>query len=207
MCSEQYHCDRCFVSSHNTKTRTVLQESEAIEIFLLRPLSSELHETPCSELVGKRYGVSSKTIRDIWVGRTWYRTTHHLDPTRIDSTERLARHPGRPKGSKDSRPRVCKVRNGAPRDNSRASQISMQPDTINVRMIRQAMPDLCVKPVVQTSNSVFPDIVSMAKKAASVHGPDTLHPFESATSQAVERLNVEEQASFFDPFHDDWQHW
>ena len=83
----------------------------------------------------------------------------------------------------------------------------MQPDTIHVRMIRQAMPDLCVKPVVQTSNSVFPDIVSMAKKAASVHGPDTLHPFESATSQAVERLNVEEQASFFDPFHDDWQHW
>ena len=187
------------------KTRTVLQESEAIEIFLLRPLSSELHETPCSELVGKRYGVSSKTIRDIWVGRTWYRTTHHLDPTRMDSTERLARHPGRPKGSKDSRPRISKAQkeHGARRFTACASKKSKQPDTINVMMIRQAMPDLCVKPVVQTSETAFPD----TPNAASVNGPYSSDAFESATSQAVERLNVKVQASFVDPFHDDWQHW
>ena len=203
----QYDGDRCFASSHITKARAVLQKPEVIEIFLLRPLASELNETPCSELVGKRYGVSPKTIRDIWVGRTWYRTTHHLDPTRIDSTERLARHPGRPKGSKDSRPRVSKVRNGAPRVTSRASKKSKQPDTINMRMICQAMPDLCVKPVVQTSNSVFPDIFSVAQKAASVHGPDNLEAFESAKSQAVEKENVKVQPSFVDPFHDDWQHW
>jgi hypothetical protein len=29
------------------------------------------------------FGVSEKTIRDIWVGRTWKAETRHLDPFRL----------------------------------------------------------------------------------------------------------------------------
>ena len=51
------------------------------------------------------YNVSEKTIRDIWKGRTWFRDTLHLDAARADLADRLQRRPGRPRGSKDVRPR------------------------------------------------------------------------------------------------------
>jgi hypothetical protein len=35
-----------------------------------------------SSKVSRMYGVSEKTIRDIWVGRTWKAETRHLDPLR-----------------------------------------------------------------------------------------------------------------------------
>ena len=51
--------------------------------------------------------MNEKTVRDIWNGRTWIRETFHL---RVDSagaamSGRLQRRPGRPRGSKDTRPR------------------------------------------------------------------------------------------------------
>ncbi len=51
--------------------------------------------------IARTYGVSEKTVRDIWKGRTWSKETWHLDTARIVSIKR----PGRPKGCKDTRPR------------------------------------------------------------------------------------------------------
>ena len=51
--------------------------------------------------IAKEYGVTEKTIRDIWTGRTWFRETLHLEPSREKIAERLTRQLGRPKGSKD----------------------------------------------------------------------------------------------------------
>jgi hypothetical protein len=51
-----------------------------------------------------RYGVSEKTIRDIWTGRTWSRETYHKGAARFPQCNRL----GRPKGRLDSKPRKRK---------------------------------------------------------------------------------------------------
>ena len=58
--------------------------------------------------VGELYGVSSKTVRDIWMGRTWYRETFFLEPNRADATEKFMRRIGRPKGAKDKASRKLK---------------------------------------------------------------------------------------------------
>ena len=55
------------------------------------------------------YGVSIKTVRDIRVGRTWYRATCHLDASEPPAIERLAKKLGRPKGTKDSGQRIKKI--------------------------------------------------------------------------------------------------
>ena len=52
--------------------------------------------------------MSVKTIRDIWVGRTWYRETYHLDPSKAPVIDRLMKKAGRPKGVRDSKPRAKK---------------------------------------------------------------------------------------------------
>ena len=81
------------------KTRTVLTERQVQEIFIAKLLneSSEGHKTRQSAAsLARKYGVSDKTIRDIWTGRTWFRELMHLDPARKDMAERL-RFPGRPK--------------------------------------------------------------------------------------------------------------
>eukprot|EP00960_Hanusia_phi_P066458 766401-Hanusia_phi.AAC.2 len=67
-------------------------------------------KTAKSEEVAKDFGVTAKAIRDIWNRRTWWNVTQVL----WTEEERLhhertwkpsARLPGRPRGSKDSKPR------------------------------------------------------------------------------------------------------
>ena len=87
--------------------RKVLSKDNVIEIYKLRPDGSQNNKMRIlsATRVARQYGVSSKTIRDIWVCRTWYRETFHLDPSRSDAAERLMRRTGRPQGAKDSKPR------------------------------------------------------------------------------------------------------
>ena len=96
-------------SSHQP-IRTILSKAQVLEIFRLKARSSPKGTRLCSAItsatVAKWYGVCSKTVRDIWMGRTWYRATHPLEPGRVDSKERLSKQPGRPRGAKDSRPRT-----------------------------------------------------------------------------------------------------
>ena len=70
-----------------------ITEAAAVLIFADRT-------TPAA-LLGKKYGVSGKAIRDIWMGRTWAYTTgvRSCQPKR-----------GRPLGSKDVGPRLLKKR-------------------------------------------------------------------------------------------------
>ena len=50
--------------------RRILTNEEAVEIFLLKPARNDGDEV--FGPVAKRFGVSAKTIKDIWSGRTWY---------------------------------------------------------------------------------------------------------------------------------------
>ena len=68
---------------HPSSKRQQLSGKEAVEIFQMRPRSGK--DKPLrrgSKLLCKtiapEYGVSAKTIRDIWSGRTWLNATEHL---------------------------------------------------------------------------------------------------------------------------------
>jgi hypothetical protein len=81
------------------KTRAKLSVEQVISIYQIK---HTLH--PASK-VGLFFGVSEKTVRDIWRGRTWTNETWHLDTSRIVVQKSI----GRPKGARDSRPRICRT--------------------------------------------------------------------------------------------------
>jgi hypothetical protein len=84
------------------KPRAILTREQAIEIFKCRPNDKSVRALASSAAVAHKYGVSEKTVRDIWNGRTWHSETLPMDPTR--PARRIA-PPGRPPGRKDSAPR------------------------------------------------------------------------------------------------------
>ena len=85
----------CYVLS---KPRARLAANDAVDIFVLK--QSGVQATK----VARNYGVSEKAVRDIWTARTWARETWHLDQSR----ELELKKAGRPRGSRDSRPRQTK---------------------------------------------------------------------------------------------------
>ena len=87
-------------------SRKGLTKEQAKEIFRLKFSLYTQGIDPIS--VSKQYKISTKTVHDIWSGRTWYRETLELDPFRPDAQERLRKKVGRPRGAKDSKPRTCK---------------------------------------------------------------------------------------------------
>ena len=91
-----------FQSEHfpksTTKPHARLTVSDVINIFNSKKSSIQ------ATRVANMYGVSEKAIRDIWTARTWARETWHLEPSRT----LVLKQAGRPRGSKDSRPRQQK---------------------------------------------------------------------------------------------------
>ena len=85
-------------SQHRCKPRARLTEDRVLEIFKLKDSSKS------ASLLGALHGVSEKTVRDIWTGRTWSMETQHLDTSRPI----VIKIAGRPKGSMDSKPRKQK---------------------------------------------------------------------------------------------------
>jgi hypothetical protein len=77
------------------RTHAILTAEQAIEIFKIGNDFWGKRRRPARD-VGKAYGVSDKAVRDIWNGRTWYKETMHLDPSRSSMPMRL-RIPGRPR--------------------------------------------------------------------------------------------------------------
>jgi hypothetical protein len=90
--------------------RAILTDEQAQQIFRYKPAPEDKTRKRAAAL-SKIYGVSVKTIRDIWSGRTWYRATCHLDQSKPLAPERLQKKAGRPKGAKDSKPRAKKSPN------------------------------------------------------------------------------------------------
>ena len=85
--------------SRASKPRAKLSEAQVLTIFHAR--TSAL----TAPNVAMVFGVSDKTVRDIWKGRTWSRETWHLDKSRSLQIKEL----GRPKGSRDTKPRTKRV--------------------------------------------------------------------------------------------------
>ena len=88
--------------------RTVLTDIQARNIFEMKSFHFAGQRGSTSK-IAQTYGVSPKTIRDIWAGRTWYRATYTLDRSKPASVERLQTKIGRPLGAKDQQPRRSKI--------------------------------------------------------------------------------------------------
>jgi hypothetical protein len=82
------------------KSRCVLSASQASEIYQLNFMASTSASDPSSTgqevsysiLLGAQYGVSSKTIRDIWNRKTWIHVTEPLFNQKQASPSRFAYH-------------------------------------------------------------------------------------------------------------------
>jgi hypothetical protein len=123
------HLDHLDPSGHNQARikrhgRAILTNEQAQAIFRHKPTASTKDRSKASVL-SRIYGVSIKAVRDIWVGRTWYRATFHMDHSKPFSPERLEKKAGRPSGCKDSVPRARKI----PSDPRQKAQVSSENTT------------------------------------------------------------------------------
>ena len=67
----------------SSSKRQQLSDQEAVEIFQMRPrpkkgMPLQRGSMLQCKIIAPKYGVSAKTIRDIWSGRTWLHATQHL---------------------------------------------------------------------------------------------------------------------------------
>ena len=85
-----------------SKPRAILSDAQAVEIYQIRLVASFTHIRLSPVQMASSYGVSEKTVRDIWKGRTWARETFHLDPERKLVIKNKS---GRPRRSQDSKKR------------------------------------------------------------------------------------------------------
>jgi hypothetical protein len=87
----------------SNRSRVILSKSVAREIFAVKnSLGLETIHKASIRLAAK-YHISSKAIRDIWKGRSWLNATFDLWGVEDRPARRII---GRPKGKKDSKPRV-----------------------------------------------------------------------------------------------------
>lgn len=94
------------------KGRAILTDEKAQEIFA-RKSDTWTNDKDAAAAIASEYGVSVKTVRDIWIGRTWYRSTYHLDAANPPALERLLKKIGRPKGARDKKPRAIGTASGS----------------------------------------------------------------------------------------------
>ena len=98
---------RTLLSLEACKTRAILTAEQAILIFQIMQSHGGIQSIQSGRLrpsaVARAFGVSEKTVRDIWKGRTWLRETMHLDPARFVTAAARLRPPGRPRGSRSLR--------------------------------------------------------------------------------------------------------
>ena len=191
-------------------SRNVLTAIQAMDIFRLKAesalgLKSDAIPRSNAKRVAKLYGISSKTVKDIWMGKTWYRATHFLDPNRADAIQRLGKRPGRPKGAKDRKPRRLSSKSGqrtSSKETVIASDTTLQPKR----------PD-------QNHSGVFhtlchPDRSSGAERLAGNDGirdvfcaSTHLQLHRAITNDAFDSHLKATNQSFDDPFHNDWPFW
>ena len=186
-------CD--YLHSISRHGRAILAMDQAQDIFRYKSVSFAKERDKAAILAGV-YGVSVKTIRDIWVGRTWYRATFHLHPRRPFTPERLQKRAGRPKGAKDSFPRS--------RKHSLATGSSHFPTPI-----------LC-----NTSSSEGPEQKERFHVQHEAREPDAgCEPSVECTAALAQEQDAHPAsrwldfptelpaADFKDPFHADWSRW
>ena len=190
-----FHFDCCISMAHTSQSNTVLSVPQVLDIFKLKTDKHARFTGPngvlSAKLVGQYYNVSTKTVRDIWNSRTWYRETHHLEPSRSDAKERLSKRPGRPKGSKDRKPRVRKM-----------FSLSSHADFVDPGQLQPVNMGI-INDLASQQNIVY-ESCSAVSWTNATSNPRT---DDSAPSWAAIVDACAAGPNFGDPFHDDWKHW
>ena len=174
-----------------SRSRNILSREQAIEIFRLK---SNLRSIGLrTSLIAEQYGVSAKTIRDIWIGRTWYRDTYPLETSRSDALERFTRKIGRPAGARDLKPRAKRQ----DKERESAEGPTQSTESIIIQQVHQ-QGDHCL------SLAGFNPILSKQGRAQQQgQGEDISALWEAPKNSTFTGQTTE----FSDPFHDDWPYW
>jgi hypothetical protein len=186
------------VFRHNTtipsKARSVLSNRQATEIFLFKagnPTNLICGYVPNAKTVALSYGVSEKAVRDIWKGRTWSKLTSTLHihfPLAFKKA-------GRPKGSKDSAPRI-KGQKSEMQESSNVMQGAIRPCDIP-RFHRNTEP---ISPQLSLPALWLKKAACNATRLPLVDPPQTIDLVIFEWAERAASLVA-------DPFHDDWQNW
>ena len=202
-----------FVGLSKMRPRAVLDPQQVLNIFRLRPSANAAASTAAA--VGVRFGVNEKTVRDIWVGRTWRHATIQL-LTRDEALPAQYHPPkslGRPKGSKDRTPRKrsdCNrlsthflKRSEAQPLHHAATFDNPAPATHSLKdQFESTMPELLES---QKSDSVFDDRQCLHSVASTSVGFDTC-PIDTVLYKWNMQPSILKSSSVasIDPFANDW---
>ena len=208
------------------RPRAVLNIQQAIEIFTLRPNSDSQSLTAAG--VGLRFGVNEKTVRDIWAGRTWSHATIHLlaSDEPLPSKYRAPLRLGRPKGSRDTKPRKRRELSGevqnlecgkvpiSPNSSEQSDESSSKaiPDSLidvgsecsRASATSDNQPSIPIKPC---SNECFVSAMNSVCATQAVTRCSSILSSIDATLYAWEQercCSAETSRVFIDPFSKDW---
>jgi hypothetical protein len=122
------------------RQRLVLSKQQAVEIFRLKSCHGFPTSHAASAHLAILYKVSSKSIRDIWNGRSWLNATFDMWDEGNRPNRRIV---GRPKGKRDSRPRLSKAHAGLKTVTicSRESDVSASQSCRKITTAPQNFPD------------------------------------------------------------------
>ena len=80
----------CAAAAATGKPRCTLTPAQAFQIYMLKRGSNDIYRNPKGESrsrsLATQFGVSSKTIRDIWNHRTWKLTTLYAEQQALQSS-------------------------------------------------------------------------------------------------------------------------
>ena len=198
--------------------RTILSCDQARAIFMSKPTLSSNRKYHTTKLA-KFYGVSPKTIRDIWVGRTWYRATYFLDASKPASAERLQKKLGRPRGAKDIKPRTKKHSLYFQSDelfshDQPLMHIGQETRSVQETGSRDDYVLECDDCIIESGSpasllsSNSSEMENYISSTETFHGTESCEPFEAPVDWAAYLSDGWGRPSpFKDPFHDDWAYW
>ena len=228
------HLIRILSSLKACKSRAILTEDQAAEIFQIKLDDDRLpsNQRISSSAVGQLFGVSEKTVRDIWKGRTWIRERVHLDPSRAAIADRTLKRPGRPsKSAPWSESKSLQAVDSALMDDSPHESKSFQDlkDTALSCASRLKMKEGCSIDIVEGIAPQWTDSSSRRTKGlgtplqppqvseelprahSAQHRPKVLLPDDWPRAWPVDQIYSAApllgSSRSDDPFHDDWRYW
>mmetsp|Transcript_63529 Transcript_63529/g.169987 ORF Transcript_63529/g.169987 Transcript_63529/m.169987 type:complete len:239 (-) Transcript_63529:76-792(-) len=169
---------------------SILTNNQARVIFKYKP-SPLAKDRGRASALAQYFGVSVKTIRDIWIGRTWCRATFDLNSGK-QAPSNVYKKLGRPLGSKDSKPRSKPGRDSVPHDNSPPQSISQD----QILDDRVQLNDLTLE--------FGPKILEALTKESS---GTCQRQINDCPKEFAQWLSKPVGSSSCDPFYDDWPFW
>ena len=192
--------------------RAILTGEQARLIFQGKPSPSDSKGRGKAKELARTFRVSVKTVRDIWVGRTWYRATLGLDKTKPIMIDRLDKKPGRPKGAKDSKPRIKRMVKYESYIESTESAAQDQ--------MREYFPAKDYGARISASDAIYHEpscaaAGSSIKRQPAIQAASQLESsFQQTNGHGWNKTSSNPQSEphafapeFHDPFHHDWAFW